>query len=129
MFSFHKYKLNVILYNSIRFIRLAQKFRPVGYLIRCIGDFVPDNRIQIVEADAPADHAGIRMKRKHQMTAKIAPGNADIADHAYQSAPWNKDTINMAPDPLQFFQEGFIVLNVPQLVRVFIITLQVPIRR
>lgn len=69
------------------------------------------------------------MKRKHEMPSKIPSRYADVADYTDQSSAWNKNPENMSPYFFQFKEELFIVLDMPKLVRVFIIAFQVPIGR
>src|SRR3990170_6775454 len=53
--AFHQNKLNVVLHDSVRLIRLPEKAAPVAYsLIGCVGDFVPDNGCQVGETDCAA---------------------------------------------------------------------------
>jgi len=88
---------------------------------------MPDDWIQIVKADSPADHTDVRVEREYQVASKIASGHADVTDHAHQTASWDKDTKDMLPDFLKFPQEGLVVLNMSHLVRIFIVAFEFPI--
>ncbi len=123
----HQYEFNIILYDRIRLVGLSKKLGPILDLIGGISDFVPKDRVQVVESDAPANDADIGMQRKNQMTSEIAPRNADIPDDAHQTATWNKDSVGMPPDLLQLKKECFVVLDMTELVRVFIIPLEFPV--
>ena len=61
------------------------------------------------------------------MTSKIAPRNTNISYNTHQTAAWNKDSIDVSPDFLQLKEKCFVVLNMPELVRILIVLLEVPI--
>jgi len=88
---------------------------------------VPDNRVQIGEAESATDDADVRVQRKNKVSSEITTRHADIADDTDQAAAGNKNAEHMPPDLLQFSQEGFIICDVPELIRVLVVTLEVPI--
>ena len=90
---------------------------------------MPDDRIQIVEADAPANDRDIGVERKDEMASEVAASHADIADHANQTPSGNKNAEYVPPDLLQFSKKCFVVLNVAELVRVLVVPFQVPVWR
>ena len=60
-FALHQYEFYVILDNRIGFVRLAKKPRPVLNLVRGVGDFVPNDGIQIVEPYLSTKHCYVPM--------------------------------------------------------------------
>ncbi len=128
-FSLHEDKLHVVLDDGVWLIRFAQELRSVGDLVRGVGNFVPNDRVQVVKADTPADDANVSVKGKDKVASKVTPGDADIAHNAHETSSGNKESVNMTPDFLQLEQESFVVLDVAQLIRVFVIALEIPIRR
>jgi hypothetical protein len=89
---------------------------------------VPDDWVQIVETDATTYDTNVSVKRKNQMTSKIAPSDADIPNNAHETATWYKDSVGVPPDLLQFLEKGLIVLNMAELVRVLVVPLEIPVR-
>src|SRR5712671_1391786 len=53
-FSLHQNKLNVIFYDRVRLVRFSKKTSPVFDLVRGVGNFVPDDWRQVIEADLSA---------------------------------------------------------------------------
>ncbi len=51
--ALHENEFHVVFDDGVGFVRLAQELRPVGHFIGCVGDFMPDDGIQIVKADPP----------------------------------------------------------------------------
>ena len=90
---------------------------------------MPDDRIQIVEAYSPAEDADIGMKREDQVAPEVVPCDTDVTDDADQAPSWNENPIDLFPHLLQFREERFVILNVPELVGVLVVPLQVPVRR
>ena len=69
------------------------------------------------------------MKWEHKVPSEIPPGDTYIADDAYQPPPWNQYPIHVPPHLLQLEKECLIVLNVPELVGVLVVPLEIPVRR
>lgn len=82
---------------------------------------MPNDRIQIVKADPPAKNTDVGMQRKYEVPSKITPGHADISHHAYKSAARNQNPVNMPPHLLDLEQKRLVILNMAQLVGVFIV--------
>jgi hypothetical protein len=125
----HEDKLHVVFYNGIGLVRFAEELRAVGNLIRGVGDLVPDNRIEIIKPDATANNRDVGMEGKNEMTAKAPACDTYIAHYANQTSSRSKDAEYMTPYFFQFGKKRLIVLDVTELVRVFVVALQVPIRR
>jgi hypothetical protein len=68
------------------------------------------------------------MKRKDQMPSKPSPCHAYVTDHTDEPSSGNEDPENVFPNLLQFLDKGFVFIYVAKLVRVLVITLQVPVR-
>jgi hypothetical protein len=88
---------------------------------------VPDNRIQIVKTDSPADHTDVRVEGKYQVTSKVTSCHTNITYHAHQPASGDKNTIDVPPNLLQFLQEALVVFNMSSVVRGFIVAFKIPI--
>ena len=89
---------------------------------------MPDNGVQIVEAESATDDADVRVQRKNEVSPEVASGHANIADDTDQAAAGNENAEHMPPDLLQFSQECFIIRDVPELIRMLVVALEVPIR-
>jgi hypothetical protein len=90
---------------------------------------MPDDGIKVVKANSTTDDRNIRMERKHEMPTEIAPRNTDVPYDTNQAPAWNKYPEDVSPDFLQLRKKCFVILNVAELIRVFIVTLEVPIWR
>ncbi len=128
-FPLHKDELHVVLDDGVRLIWFPQKLRSVGDFIRSVGNLVPDDRVQVVKTDPPADDADIGMKGEDKVAPEVAPGDANIPDDADQSPAWDQDSVDVPPDLLQLKKECLVVLNVSELVRVLVVTFEIPIGR
>ncbi len=62
-FAKHQDELYVIFNNGIGLVGLAEKARPVFDLVIGIGDFVPKNRTEVVEANLPGPNHDIGVHR------------------------------------------------------------------
>jgi hypothetical protein len=62
------------------------------------------------------------------MSAELLAGQADITDYADQSPPGDKNSKAVGPDACELEDELLVVLDVPQLARVFVVPLERPIR-
>ncbi|OPY84459.1 MAG: hypothetical protein A4E65_00276 [Syntrophorhabdus sp. PtaU1.Bin153] len=69
------------------------------------------------------------MKREDKMSSEAPPGYADIAHHANQTPSGNENAEYVTPYLLQLSEKCFVVLNMTKLVRVIIVSLEIPIRR
>src|SRR5438132_10867110 len=49
----HQNKLNVVFDDRVRLVWFSQERRSVLHFIVGVGDFVPDNRIEIIKSNAP----------------------------------------------------------------------------
>ena len=125
--TLHQNEFHIILYNGVRFVRFAEELGSVLYLIGGVGDLVPDDRVQVVESDAPADDADIGVQRKNKVTSEFAPRDADVADDAHQTATGNEDSVDVPPDLFQLEQKCLVVLDVAELVRILVISLEIPV--
>jgi hypothetical protein len=69
------------------------------------------------------------MERKHKMPPEGAPRNANIAYDADETAARDKNAEYMTPNLLQFAKKCLIILDVAELIRVLVVTFEVPIGR
>jgi hypothetical protein len=90
---------------------------------------MPDDRVQVIETDAPTNDANICMKGEYEVASKLAPSYANIANNAYQTPAGNEYTVCMPPNLLQLKEKYFVILNVPKLVRVIVVPLEIPVGR
>ena len=81
------------------------------------------------KAKSAADDADVRVQRKNEVSPEIASGHANIADNADQAAAGNENPEHLSPDLLQLIQERLVILNVPELIRILVVALEVPIGR
>ena len=125
--ALHEDEFHVVLDDGVGFIRLAQKLRPVRHFIGGIGDFVPDDGVQIVKANPSADDTNVGMEGENEVSAKIASGHADIADHAHQPPTGDKDTKSMPPNLFQLTQKCLVILDMPKLIRILLVPFEIPV--
>src|SRR2546425_1146851 len=114
--SKHQDVFNVILNDRVWFIRLPQKRGAIFDLIACIGDLVPQDRGQVIEADSPAAYRNIRVEGHYHMPPTItSPGKTDIPDHTHEATTRNQGSVAMTPNFVEFIHELVIALDRPQL--------------
>jgi hypothetical protein len=90
---------------------------------------MPDDRVQVIETNAPTNDANIRMKGKHEVASEVAPRYANIANNAYQTPAGNENAVCLPPNLLQLKKKYFVILNVSELVRVIVVPLKIPVGR
>lgn len=90
---------------------------------------MPDDRIQIVKSDPPAQDTDVRMEGKDEMPSKVTSGDTDVADDADEPSARDKNPEDMPPDLVQFGKKGLVVLDMAQLIRVLVVTLEIPVWR
>jgi len=91
---------------------------------------VPNNRVQIVEAESAASDANIGVQGNDGMPARIFPAReANVANDADQAATRNQDAESFAPDFFQFEDEFFVVRYMTELSFRIVIPFECPIRR
>src|SRR5690242_2119273 len=69
--SLHQNEFNVVLNHGVGLIRFPQEARTVFDFIRCIRDFMPDDRRQVVEANPPTMFLYRRMKRNYRVAPTV----------------------------------------------------------
>jgi len=95
-----------------------------------IGDFVPDDGSQIVEADLPAALLDRGMQRDNGMPTLVLPsGEAYVPDHHNKSSPRNEAAIALFPDRVQFGEKPGVIRFMPKLALSVRISFENPIRR
>ena len=125
----HQNEFHIILYDRVWFVWLTEEFRSVIYLVTGVCDFVPDDRVEIVESNLAARHSDIRVQWKNDVTAKVPARQAHVSDDAHQPTAWHQDTIHFLPDFCQFTHKLFVVGHVSQLVWVLVVPFERPVRR
>jgi len=112
--ALHEDELDVVLDDRVRLVGLAQKTGAVLHLIGRVGDLVPDDRGQIVEADLAAALLDRGMERDHGMPALVlAPRQADVAHDANQPPAGDQGVKAAMPDLVKLRQELLIVGHIP----------------
>lgn len=100
-FALHEDEFHVILDNCVRLVGLPQELRSVFNLVGGVGDFMPDDWVQVVESDPSADDADVSVQGKYKVASKIAARDTDIPDHANKPAPGYEDSVHMPPNLFQ----------------------------
>ena len=90
---------------------------------------MPNDGIQIVKANLSADDTYVSVQGKYKVPSEIAPGYADIANHAHKTPTGNEDAENMFPNFFQFSKKCLIILDMTQLIGIFVIPFEIPVRR
>jgi hypothetical protein len=90
---------------------------------------MPDDGIEIVKANPPANDTNVGVEGKYEVSSKVASGYTDIADHAHQPSTGDKDTKDMPPNLFQFTQKCFVILDMPQLIGILVVSFEIPVRR
>src|SRR5262245_27514898 len=70
--TLHQNELDVVFDDSVRFIWLPKERRAVLHLEGCIGDLVPDDGREVVEADLPAVLLNRGVQRYDHVGAMLA---------------------------------------------------------
>jgi len=90
---------DIVYNNCVRFIGFAEKTRAVTRRLKfSIGDFMPNNRRQVVETNGAAVFLNAGVQRKNDVTTKVATRQANITNDNNETASRNKNTINAAPN-------------------------------
>jgi hypothetical protein len=63
------------------------------------------------------------------MPPAFAAGNTDVSNYARDPTAWNEDSATLFPNPVQLIKELLVILDVPHLIRVLLVSLQMGIRR
>ncbi len=94
---------DIVFDNRVGFIGFAEKTRPITRRLKfSIGDFMPDNRCQVVETNGAAVFLKAGVQRKNDVTTKAATRQANITNDNNEATSGNKNTINAAPNLVKF---------------------------
>jgi hypothetical protein len=69
------------------------------------------------------------VEREYQVPPETAPRNANVADDTNQPPAGHKNSKNMNPHFLELGEKILIIRDVPHLVGIIVVLLEVPIRR
>ena len=69
--ALHQNELDVVLDDGVRLVGLAEKAAAAGNLVVRVGDFVPDDRREVVESDRLAMVLDRRMQRDDRVPAVV----------------------------------------------------------
>ena len=122
--------LDVVLDDRARLVRLTVESRAVAFgLHHTVGDLVPENRREAVQANPPRPHLDIGVQGHYPVPPVKPARNANVADNAADPATSHQYAGTFLPDLVEFIKEVFIVRNVPHLPGVLRILLQSPVGR
>ena len=77
---------------------------------------MPDDRVKVVETEAPANDADIGVEWDYGMPPDIlAAGEANVANDADESAPGDEDAEDLSPNLLQLLDKLLVVGDVARL--------------
>ena len=129
-FPEHQNVLHVVFQDGVRLVGLPQKRGTVLHFVVGVGDLVPEDRSEVIEAHATGAHADIRVQGHDHVPPLISsPGYANIAHHAYDAAPRNQNSVAMAPYLGEFIVELLVIADQAELVFIRGVFLQGPVRR
>lgn len=130
-FSFHQDELDIVLDNGIRFIWFSEEAGPIARDFEGgVGDFVPDDRREVIEADFSAMFLDGGVEGDNGVAAVVfSAREADVADNADKPAPRDQGSVAMRPNSVQFVQEKVVVVNVAKLRLVLVVFFEGPIGR
>ena len=127
---FHQDEFDVVFDDRVRFVWLSEERRPVLDLVHRVGDLVPNDRGQIIEANLPAMLLDRRMKRNDRMASVVfSPRETNVAHHANQPSAGRQRLKTALPYFVQFAQEHFVIGHVAELPGRVAVFFQGPIRR
>jgi|GEM_PF-1588528 hypothetical protein len=111
----HEDKLNVVLDDGVRLVRLAEEARPVFYFVAGIRNFVPENRAEIVKSNLPSPHYNVCVHGHDRVAAVLAPRQTNVPDHADQTAAWDQHSETVLPNLLELVVEFVVTRNCTEL--------------
>lgn len=123
----HQDKLDVVLNDGIRLVGFAEEFGAVLNLIIGIGNLVPDDRIQIIEAQVTATDTNVSMQWKHSMTTESTARYANVANHTHQTATRYQYAEALFEHLTKLGQELLVVVDVTKLGWGLVVPLKIPI--
>lgn len=95
-----------------------------------VGDFVPDDRGEIVKADATAVLLDLGMEWDHGVATGVLPARkANVADNTDQPSTGNQRAETVRPDLIKLVEKLVVVLDMPKWPVAVAVHLQRPVRR
>jgi len=128
-FPLHQDELDVVFEDGVRFIRFPQKRRAVTLGFgRGVGDLVPDDGGQIVEAKSSAPLLNRGVQRNDRVAALVLPPRqAHVADNTDESPARNEGGETAAPNSVQLVEELLVILDIAKLPLRPVVLFQSPI--
>jgi len=83
-----------------------------------VGNLVPEDRLQTIQARLPGTHLYVGMERNQVMPPALLSRNTDIADHATNAATAHQYPPALPPHFVELHQEVLVVLEMSHLCRV-----------
>jgi hypothetical protein len=90
---------------------------------------VPDDGIKVVKPDPPANDTDVGVEGKYEVPSEIASGHAYITNHTDHPSTGDKGPENMPPNLLQFTQKCLVILDMPKLIRILLVSFEIPVGR
>jgi hypothetical protein len=96
--SLHKDEFDVAFDDGVRLVRLSKKLgAPLDFIIR-VGDFMPNDGIEIVESNFSAGDAYVRVQGDDDVPPVLFAGQTDIPNDADQPTAGDQDPKSFFPD-------------------------------
>jgi hypothetical protein len=104
--------LDVVLDDLSGLIWLSLETRAIAlYLSRAIGDFVPQNRGEAVNSNAPHPYLDVGMQRHDVMAPGLLPRDAYIAHNATDASSGGEYAHALAPRFVELIEELFVIFD------------------
>src|SRR5437773_2725143 len=98
--SQHQNKLCIILYNGVWLVGLAQKRRTIFNFVASVGDLVPNDRSEIIKANAACSDNDVGVHWHYDMAAMFAARETYITHNAHNPSARNESPKAMRPDSI-----------------------------
>ena len=129
-FALHEDELEVVLDHRIRLVGLPEKASSAVYFVRCVRYLAPDDRRQVVEADATTLFLDRCMQRHHGVTPPVtAPRQTHVTDDTHQPPTGNQHPVGVPPHLLQLVEELLVVGHMAKLSVALAVGLERPVGR
>ena len=127
--SLEEDEFDVVLDHRVWLVGFSEKARTIGYFQSCVGDLMPDDWRQVVISQRAATFLDAGVEGENDMASELASRKADIANDDNQASSRHQSSVDAFPDGVNGVQEGVVVCNVSQLIRMLLILLQRPVGR
>jgi len=126
----HQDKFDIVFDDRIGFVGFSKEPGSTVFdFVFCVGDFVPKDRSEIVEADFAAANDYVCMEGHNHMAAVALAREANVTYDADDAPTRNKDAQAVSPDAIKFIMELLVIRNETELALVLGIFLESPVGR